>query len=169
MSRSAFCLGIDVNDLTKPILTEEQIERERNTHYMRDKTKIEWSVYDEETAPLLENTLRDIYEGKTNEQGRPERVSERMVYRIMNIPQHRLEIFPKCKEILNKYSETYEENWARKIIWAYNKLKINNKPFYWSDIRKLTGVKKKNIDKVIPYIIQKINTKTAEEIIEFLK
>ena len=83
MSRSAFCLGIDVNDLTKPILTEEQIERERNTHYMRDKTKIEWSVYDEETAPLLENTLRDIYEGKTNEQGRPERVSERMVYRII--------------------------------------------------------------------------------------
>lgn len=108
----AFYLGVDVNDLTNSTLTIEQIETEQNTHFMKDKSNVDWNAYDKDTAPILEKTLRDIYEGKTNEQGRPKRVSERMAYRIMNIPQHRLEILPKFKAVFDKYTETYEENWA---------------------------------------------------------
>lgn len=83
----------------------------------------------------------------------------------MNLPAHRLENLPLCKAVFDKYSESYEENWARRIVWGYSKLKANNAPFYWSDIRRITGVKKKNIEKILPYIQRYTDIKTYEEII----
>ena len=99
MSQIAFYLGIHVNDLTSHTLTKEQVEWERNTHYMKGKNKIDWTAYDEETAPILEQVAKGIYEGTVNEKGRPERVSERLIYREMDLPQHKLKILPKCKGV----------------------------------------------------------------------
>ena len=135
---------------------------------MKDKTKVDWSMYDQETAPLLENNLRDIYEGRANKKGRPERVSKRMVYKLMGFPQHRLEILPKCKAVFDKYSESYEENWARRIIWAYDKLMKEGNLFYWSDIRDLTGVKRENMDKVIPLIKKNYDKKYVTGVINLI-
>lgn len=164
----AFFLKISIKDLTAPLISEEQLEWERNTHYMKGKTNIDWLVLDEKTVPILEKIASDIYNGKANKNGRPERVSERCVYRALELPAHSLINLPKCREILNKYSETYEENWARKIIWAYKKLKKENYKFYWSDIRTLSGVKKSNLQKVIPFIKEKADRKTGTEIVAFL-
>lgn len=165
----AFYFGIDINDLTNPVLTAVQIEQEQNTHYMKDRPAIDWMVYDAETAPILERIARSIYDGSASETGRPERVSEKMIYRELELPKHRLEAMPKCRAIMERYNETYEENWARRIVWAYNKLKSKNEPFYWSDIRRLTGVKKKNIEAVIPYIRKHTNKETADAIIFLVK
>ena len=59
---------------------------------------------------------------------------------------------PRCQMVLSKYMETYEEYWARKIIWAYTYLKEERpgKDIFWSDVRKLSGVKKTNFYRVIP-------------------
>ena len=84
----------------------------------------------------------------------------------MGFPQHRLEMLPECNTVFQKYFETYEENWARRIIWAYDKLTKEGKPIYWSDIRSMTGVKKKNVDKVIPIIYRYTNNETVAEIIK---
>lgn len=124
--------------------------------------------YDAETAPILERIARSIYDGTASETGRPERVSEKVIYREMGFPGHRLENLPLCKAVFDRYSESYEENWARRIVWGYSKLKANNAPFYWSDIRAITGVKKKNIEKVIPHIRKYTNKKTAEAIINLV-
>lgn len=161
----AFYLDMDINALTNPVLTAAQIEQEQNTHYMKDRPVIDWAVYDAETAPILEQVARSIYDGTASETGRPERVSERIIYREMGFPGHRLENLPLCKAVFDKYSESYEENWARRIVWGYSKLKANSAPFYWSDIRRITGVKKKNIEKILPYIQRYTDIKTYEEII----
>ena len=116
----------------------------------------------------MERVARSIYDGTASETGRPERVSEKIIYREMNLPAHRLENLPLCKAVFDKYTETYEENWARRIVWGYNKLKANNVPFYWSDLRSITGVKKENIEKVIPHIRKYTNRKTADAIINLV-
>lgn len=71
---------------------------------------------------------------------------------------------------MEKYRESYAENWSRRLIWAYQKLKVERKgePFYWSDIRLISGVKKKNIDKVIPYLENYTDADTVECIKELL-
>lgn len=59
--------------------------------------------------------------------------------REMNLLGHQLENMPRCKAIFERYTESYPENWARKIIWAYRKLEEEGKSFFWTDIRKIAG------------------------------
>lgn len=166
----AFFLGMRVKELAEPVLTDKQIEQERNSHFMKDVKSIEWKAYDEETVPMLEKVVSDIYYGKASETGRPERVSERAIYRELGLSKYRLENMPKCQAILKKYAESYSEHYARRILWAYQKLKTEKKdmPVYWSDIRHLAGVKKKNIDRVIPYLEKYTDADTVERIKELL-
>ena len=148
----AFFLGMKPEELTAPSLTSEQIKQEQDSHYMRNTAPVDWELLDRETAPVLEKFAKGVYDGTANENGRPERVSEKLVYREMNLLGHQLENMPRCKAIFEKYTESYPESWARKIIWAYRKLEEEGKPFCWTDIRRISGVKKKNLQVVVPYL-----------------
>ena len=155
-------------DLILPNLTTEQIQKEKAIHYTKDQIP-NWNTFDEETFPFLEERVKEIYYGTSDK--RPERVSKRILYREFNLSDHRLEMLPQCRTIFDRYTETYEENWARRIIWAYKKLKAEygDSPFYWSDIRSLAGVKKINIDKVIPFIAKHTDNDTYIAILQLIK
>ena len=131
---------------------------------MKDAVAVDWELLDRETAPVLEGFVRGVYDGTGNENGRPERVSEKLVYREIGLPSHRLENMPRCKAIMERYAESYPESWARKIIWAYQKLDEEGKPFYWTDIRKIAGVKKKNMQEVVPYLNKHSDNAIVERI-----
>ena len=159
---------MEIEELVKPSLTVEQIQREQDSHYMKDVAPVDWECLDLETAPILEKFAKGVYDGTGNENGRPERVSERLVYREMGLLGHQLENMPGCKAIIEKYAESYPESWARKIVWAYRKLEEEGKPFYWTDIRKIAGVKKKNMQVVIPYLRKHMDVETVEGIMELI-
>lgn len=167
----AFFLNMTVDELTAPDLTNQQINQEQRSHYIKNREPIDLSAYDEKIAPILEQLAHDIYIGVASDIGRPERVSEKLIYRELNLPGHRLEILPKCRAIMDNYNESYEECWARRLIWAFDKLTTegNGAPFYWSDMRKISGVKKKNIDKVIPYLPKHTDRKNADAIIKIIE
>ena len=164
----AFFLGIEIEELVNPLLTVEQIQQEKNSHYMKDAAPIDWELLDRETAPMLEKFAKGVYDGTGNENGRPERVSERLVYRKMGLLGHQLENMPRCKAIMERYTESYPESWARKIVWAYQKLEEEGKPFYWTDIRRISGVKKKNMQVVIPYLMKYTDVDTINRIMELI-
>lgn len=160
----AFFLGMSVEELVYPKLSENEIEQEKNSHYQKGVTPIAWEEFDIETVPILERVAYDIYNGISS--GRPERVSERFIYKELNLQGHRLENMPRCRAVYEKYKESYPESWARKVIWAYNKLiKENNGKVFWSDIRKISGVKKNNIQSVIPFLWKYTDKETVEKII----
>lgn len=163
----AFFLGMKVEELTCPSLTMEQIKQEQDSHYMKDTAPVDWEQLDKETAPALEKVVKAVYDGTAN--GRPERVSERLVYREMGLAGQRLENMPLCKAIFERYTESYPECWARKIIWAYQKLKEEGKPFYWTDIRKISGVKKKNFQSVVPYLMKYTDADMVNRIMVLVK
>ena len=165
----AFYLGMSIKDLTAPQITKTQIKKEQSIHSKKDKITLDWQAYDDELSPILEQIARDIYNGSENI--RPERVSERLIYRELELPTHRLENLPKCRAIFERYTESYEENWARRIVWAYQKLKVERKdtPFYWSDIRHLSGVKKENINRVIPFFTKYTDKITTMRIIRLIE
>ena len=154
----AYFLGVSFDDLVSPKLTKEEIAE--GTFHRKAKKK-EWEAIDKEIAPALEKFAADIYNG-INTDGRPEKVSLKRVCRAFGLHEQSFECLSKCKSIVDRYSETQEEYWAREIIWAYKMLVEKEKPFYWSDIRKLTGIKKCNLDRVLPYLAD------HPEIVEFL-
>ena len=73
-----------------------------------------------------------------------------------------------CKDIMERYAESYPESWARKIIWAYQKLKENGEPFCWTDIRKISGVKKKHFQVVIPYLAEYADAGIVDQIMKLI-
>ena len=164
----AFFLGMEIEELASPSLTVEQIQKEQDSHYMKNAAPIDWELLDAEMAPMLEKFAKSVYDGSGNENGRPERVSERIVYREMGLVGHQLENMPRCKAIMERYTESYPESWARKIIWAYQKLKKSGEPFCWTDIRKIAGVKKKILKEVIPYLMKYTDVDTINRIMELI-
>ena len=46
---------------------------------MKDTVPVDWVQLDTDTAPILEKVLQSVYNGTASENGRPERVSERLV------------------------------------------------------------------------------------------
>lgn len=164
----AFYLGMRAEELTASALTKEQIQQERDSHYMRNAAPVDWELLDRETAPVLEKFAKGVYDGTASETGRPERVSEKLVYREMNLLGHQLENMPRCKAIFEKYTESYSESWARKIIWAYRKLEEEGEPFYWTDIRRISGVKKKNLQGVVLYLMKHTDVDMVDRIINLI-
>lgn len=159
----AFFLGISPKTLTAPNLTDEQIELEESSHYMRGKETVNWETLDWEIAPKLEELAYDTYHGTA---GRPSRLSERKVYRELGLNAHALENLPLCKSIMERYYEPYESAWARRLIWAYRRLQSEkcDSPIYWTDIRQLSGVKAHNLARVLPLLTAYTDNATAEAI-----
>lgn len=162
----AFFLGMTVKELTAPELTPEQIAAERETHYTRDRTPVDWAEFDAETAKILEPLAQSIYDGTFRADGRPERVSERLIYRVLDLQGHRLENMPLCREIIHnsRYTESYPEHWTRRLVHCYHQLKKvrGDKPIYWVDLRRISGVKERNLHKVIPLLHKYTDRKTAK-------
>lgn len=164
----AFFLGMRIEELTNSSLTTEQIQQEQKSHYMRNTAPVDWDLLDRKTAPMLEKFARGVYDGTGNENGRPERVSERIVYREMGLLGHQLENMPRCKAIMERYTESYPESWARKIIWAYRKLEEEGKSICWTDIRKISGVKKKNFGLAVPCLMKYTDDAIVESIMKLI-
>lgn len=164
----AFFLEMRVGELTASVLTKNQIQQERDSHYMKNTVPVDWELLDWETAPVLEKFVKGVYDGTANENGRPERVSERMVYREMNLLGHQLENMPRCKAVFERYAESYPESWARKIIWAYRKLEEEGKDFCWTDIRRISGVKKKNLPEIVPCLIKYVDEDVVGKILNLI-
>lgn len=133
----------------------------------RSKYTVDWKKNDSDKAPAMEAFCKAIYNGTASKTGRPERVSERLVYDGLHLAKHQLENMPICRAIFEKYTESYEENWARRIIWAYQKLSAerNGMPIHWSDIRFTAGVKREKLPKVIPWLLEYPDREICEAIL----
>ena len=71
--------------------------------------------------------------------------------------------------VYERYAESYEESWARKLVWAYEVLKNEEKSICWSNIRKLAGVKKEKIKEVLVYLDKYGNGDTVNELLKTVK
>lgn len=162
----AFYLGIAPSNLTAPSIAPSQIQKEQESHYMRGTVSVDWATLDSDIVQELEAIARDTYYG--NEHIRPERISERFIYRKMGLKKHQLENLPKCRAVLEKYAESYPESWARKMIWAYQRLRDDGTPLCWSEIRTLSGVKKKNFQSTIPFLQRHADEDTKRRLIEIV-
>ena len=166
----AFFLGMKMEALTDSQLSEEEIKQEAESHYIKGSTAPEWEEYDEKMYLAIENIAADIYSGAADNLGKPEKVTEKLICKILGIKAHRLENMPKSRAVLDKYAESYPESWARKLVWAYGWLKNNEEDvFYWKHLRKLTGVKKARFDEVIPYLKKYADEDEVKAIIETVR
>lgn len=165
--QTACFLNIPVKQLISPSVERKAIEDEYASHYVKLRPDVNTAKYDEDTAPVIERIAYDMYHGLSNGTGRPERVTVKAISRALNISPHRIDVLPKCKAIYEKYAEPYEEFWARRIIWAYDKLKKERgkDKIFWSDMRAISGVRMHHINEITPLLFKYVIRKKANKII----
>lgn len=164
-----FFLNIKSEELTAPQLSEEQIRIEEESHYIKGRTTPDWEEYDNKMSLAMEQVAANVYSGAADSMGKPEKVTEKLICRILGIKQHQLENMPKSRAVLQRYSESYPESWARKLVWAYKWLENNEEDvFYWKHLRKLTGVKKERFDEIIPHLKKYADKDMVENIIKIV-
>lgn len=162
----AYFLKISVKDLLKS--DRVAVVQEKKSHYVKNRMIINWDKFDRENVVRFEQFCKGIYNGTANDNGRPERISEKMIYKFLGITSYGFKNMPKCKAVYEKYAESYEESWARKIVWAYNKLQQDEdvSVIYWSHLKKLSGVKKEAYHKAVPFLKKYTDSGTYEDIMK---
>lgn len=167
----AFFLNISIDELTNSLLTNKQIEWEeaQKEYYKKIKEPIDMIAYDNKTAPEFKQYAHDIYTGAASDMGRPGRISKKEIYIRWGLSAAKLKKLPKCNAIMQKYDETFEENCARRIIWAYNNfISEKDKPCKWYILEKTSGVKIKNARKAIPYLSKYADKTIVNAIIKIM-
>lgn len=161
-----FFLQIPVKELVESQLTKEHIQQEEKMHYIEPN----WQQYDSDMADIMKKTVTDIYYGRVDKRGKPGKVMETVICKKLNIMLHEIKNMPQCKAILDKYSESYPELWARRLVWAYDLLveERGEDNFFWKDLKKLSGVVKNRFDEILPYLRKYIDENEIEKIINII-
>ena len=71
---------------------------------------------------------------------------------MLKLPSRQIESLPKCKTEIQRYKETQEEFWARKVEWAVVTIYAEGHPLNWKHIRDLTNMRKENLLSCMPYL-----------------
>lgn len=138
-------------------------EAERDYGVRRGQRREDWDAMDAELFPTAKETVQKLYYGNG---GRPKRITKPTVEKTLGLPQRRLNYFPKCKAVVEEFEEDYEHYWARECVWAFQKLRqeASGETICWTDILKMTNLRRQNFEKCFPYLSLYADVETAMSI-----
>ena len=131
-----------------------------------DRTKAfqqRWAKLDADMLPKVTALVKQIYHG---EGGRPRRVTKTAITKAMGWPENRTNYLPRCRAVIEEYSEPSERYWARESVWAYQVLQEKKiaSAICWTNLFDLTNIKKESFIRSFPYLTKYTDAKTAEAI-----
>lgn len=135
-------------------------------YYERRKKKerttfLDWETMDIELQADVCKAVEEIY-GVGD--ARPKRVTLHNVATVLNIPNTRLQQLPKCMAIIKEKEESYEQYFAREVVWAVKIIMGESKQLNYTAISKLTNLRRKHFDACKPYLDEFIDKELAERI-----
>lgn len=109
----------------------------------------QWEKKDTELLPKVKKTIEALY-GYGDLQ--PHKITPNLICKRLDLPDKQLEKLPMCKQEIDKYQETQQQFWARKVIWATRKTLSEGQPLTWRRIRDLTNMRNVNFTACLPFI-----------------
>ena len=134
--------------------------------YERYKTKkrgasLDWESMDNELQEDVRKAVEELY-GIGN--ARPKRVTIHNVADRIGIPNRRIEKMPKCLTIIKEKEESYEQYFAREVVWAAKNIIMESKQLNYTGISKLTNLRRKHFDACKPYLNEFTDIELADTI-----
>lgn len=83
---------------------------------------------------------------------RPVRITKFLVATKLSISSRSFNRLRHCANYVKQFEETQEEFWAREIIWAITKIEKEGSELYYTAVRRLLNVKRKQIAAALPFI-----------------
>lgn len=135
-------------------------------YYERRKKKerstfLDWKTMDNELQADVHKAVEEIY-GVGD--ARPKRVTVHNVATALNIPNTRLKQLPKCVAIIKEKEESYEQYFAREVVWAAKIIVSESKQLNYTAISKLTNLRRKHFDACKMYLDEFTDQELADTI-----
>lgn len=117
----------------------------------------DWKQFDEDTFSKVKDIIA------TMKDGRPQAinlysVAKRIGISSMTIKTH----LPKCRDEIKLNMITQNELYARKLLWAVNKIQGEGEYPSWKQVRMLTNMSKENVLACMPYLKEKAEPEVYE-------
>lgn len=162
--------GIGCNKIAKELgvssrtirLAGKGVTREKRVYSSKKINTIDWEKLDNETLPKVKKIISDTYGTNIN---RPNKVTEYAICKKLNFPNKRFDYLPLCRKEIQKYKESNEEYWARKVIWAINTIKNKGEVLNFRKIRNLTNMRKEYLIACMPQL-EKIGDKDIIKVVK---
>lgn len=132
----------------------------------KGKKTYDWSKTDDNLFPIIKELTYNL---RYDISKQPKKITIHTIEQTLSLPYYGLKKCPKCRQEIEKYHETYEEYWARKTVWAINKIKINGEKLTYAKVRNLVNIRKENFLSCIPYLIKYSDENSNDNINEFIE
>ena len=108
-----------------------------------------WHSLDTELLPKVKNLIDAMNSISNN---RPSKVSIGRVERLLGLKEGQIENLPMCKEYVKQNSISQQQFWALTLEWALNRLIIEGKPIHYTNLHRLTNMRKRYIESALPFL-----------------
>lgn len=120
----------------------------------KSKVKIErLTKLDDEYYPRMETIIAE-YKEKDGEM--PKKITIGAISRAAGLSNRDLYNMKKCRMLIEKYEETQEEFWVRKILWAISIIEKEGKELSWNNVNKIMHISRPNFCKHKEFFREKI-------------
>lgn len=116
---------------------------------------------DDEYYPQMEAIIAE-YKEKDGEM--PKRITLGAINRAAGLSNRDLYNMKKCRKVVEKYEETQEEFWVRKILWAISIIEEKRMALTWNHLNKVTHISKPNFHAHEEYFREKLGGKIVDQI-----
>lgn len=120
-----------------------------------------WEQFDEEYLPLVKKAIQRI---ENDESSMPKKVTVIGVERDVGLTEGSIKKMPKCREEIRNHSISQEQLWAKKVVWAVQKILSEGQMLNWKHIRNLTNMRNENYQACKPYLEMYTDAEMAERI-----
>ena len=151
--------GIGVNETARRLgVTSATVRNIRDGKLTADKKtricqnggkKKDWEALDKQLLSQVKKIVT-IMKEKAGE--RPVRITKFLVATKLSISSRSFNRLRHCANYVKQFEETQEEFWAREIIWAITKIEKEGSELYYTAVRRLLNVKRKQIAAALPFI-----------------
>lgn len=143
----------------------KEYQKEPRAQFKSGPKEKAWDRLDKELLPKVKEIIEKLY-GDGEE--RPHKITMNLIYRKLDLPYKQLDNLPLCREEVLKYYETQEHYWARKVIWAVQKILKEGQKLTWKKVRTLTNIRRVNFISCLPHISEMTDDDETAELIKTL-
>lgn len=108
-----------------------------------------WEKVDKERLRCVKKELKQM---RYDSESRPVRITRKMVANMLGIDKQHMNKKNEHTLEFSKLYETPEQFWARKLAWAFEKCHNENRFPYWSELRNVAGIDRRQGIRCLPYI-----------------
>ncbi len=125
----------------------------------------DWMKLDDEYLPLVQKAIQRI---ENDESSMPKKVTVIGIERDVGLAEGSMKKMPKCKAKIKNHSIPQEQLWAKKVVWAVQRIQAEGQPLNWKHIRNLTNMRNENFQVCKPYLEMYVDVDMVEMIKELL-